>query len=89
MEFRLQARKRLRTKFRLVRAHLTMSISCSSYRAFLRHVRNDENTREWQFDTFIAGWNVGDLAEDLVRLWRPVRALFEDQTLYFDELRHK
>ena len=37
----------------------------------------------------MAGWNVGDIAEDLVRLWRPVRALFEDQTLYFDELRHK
>jgi len=53
----------------------------SSYNSIMKHII--QVNPNYEFDFFIQSWNC-DLEEDLIRLYKPKKTLFEDQTQYID-----
>jgi hypothetical protein len=56
------------------------------YISIIRHIVN-YNT-DYDFDIFIHSWNI-DLKEDLCKLYKPKKFLFENNDLYKDEILNK
>ena len=54
------------------------------YNSIVRHIITP-NAEKYEFDFFCQGWNL-DLEDDIARLYRPVRRLFEDNREYNEEI---